>query len=31
MEILTDFFLAVVASVAGFYVCKWLDSQSKGK
>lgn len=28
---LYNFLLAVGASVIGYYICKWLDSQRKGK
>lgn len=31
MELLYNFLLAVGASVVGYYVCKWLDGQRKGK
>jgi len=31
MDILTSFFVSVAASVAGYYVSKWLDRHSKGK
>lgn len=30
MEILTSFLVSVVAGVVGYYVCKWLDRDSKG-
>lgn len=29
-ETLTNFLVAVVASVIGTYICKWLDGHSKG-
>jgi hypothetical protein len=28
---LMNFLLAVIASIVGYYVCKWLDGPSKGK
>ena len=28
---LTSFFVSVAASVAAYYVCKWLDGHGKGK
>lgn len=28
MEILTSFFISVVASIIGYYVCKWLDGDT---
>lgn len=28
---ITEFFLSIVASVVGYYICKWLDRHSKGK
>lgn len=31
MNILHTFLLSVVASIVGYYVCKWLDEQRKGK
>lgn len=31
MDILYNFLLSVIASVVGYYVCKWLDGQGKGK
>lgn len=31
MPILYNFLLGVAASVAGYYICKWLDAQGKGK
>lgn len=31
LSILTSFFVSVVASVVGYYVCKWLDRHGKGK
>ena len=30
-EILMNFFVAVAAQVAAYYVCKWLDDHHKGK
>lgn len=29
--ILTSFFVSVVASIVGYYICKWLDGNGKGK
>ena len=29
MQILADFLLSVAASVAGYYICKWLDRNHK--
>ena len=29
MEFLTAFVLSVMASVAGYYICKWLDRKRK--
>lgn len=29
MEFLTAFILSVMASVAGYYICKWLDRTRK--
>ena len=29
--ILTDFIVTVVANVVSDYICKWLDSYSKGE
>lgn len=29
--IITSFLVAVGANVASHYICKWLDSQRKGK
>lgn len=31
LSILVSFFVSVAASVAGYYVCKWLDRHGKGK
>lgn len=31
LSILVSFFVSVVASVVGYYVCKWLDRHGKGK
>ena len=31
MEYFITFFLSVGASVAGYYICKWLDRHGKGK
>lgn len=31
MIYLYNFLLGVAVNVAGYYVCKWLDAQSKGK
>lgn len=31
MIYLYNFLLGVAASVVGYYVCKWLDVQGKGK
>lgn len=31
MDILYNFLLSVIASVVGYYACKWLDGQGKGK
>jgi hypothetical protein len=31
LDLLINFLLAVTASIVGYYVCKWLDGQSKGK
>lgn len=31
MELLVNFVLSIVASVAAHYICKWLDSQGSGK
>jgi len=31
MEFLITFFASVGASVAGYYICKWLDRRGKGK
>lgn len=28
---ITEFLLSIVASVVGYYICKWLDRHSKGK
>ncbi len=30
MAHLVNFFLSVVASVVGYYICKWLDRHTKG-
>lgn len=30
-EIMTNFIMTVAANVAAYYICKWLDSQNKGK
>jgi len=27
LEILTSFFLSVMASVVAYYICKWLDGK----
>jgi hypothetical protein len=29
MELLTTFIFSVMASVAGYYICKWLDRKHK--
>lgn len=29
MELLTTFIFSVMASVAGYYICKWLDRKPK--
>lgn len=29
MNILTDYIVAVIASVVGHYICKWLDHNNK--
>lgn len=31
LSILVSFFVSVAASVAGYYICKWLDRHGKGK
>ncbi len=31
MDGLLVFFVSVAASVAGYYICKWLDRHNKGK
>lgn len=31
VEYLIAFFVSVAASVAGYYICKWLDRHGKGK
>lgn len=28
---ITEFLLSIVASVVGYYICKWLDRHGKGK
>jgi hypothetical protein len=28
---LVNFLLAVIAGIVSYYVCKWLDGQSKGR
>lgn len=30
MTVLADFIMAIVASVIGYYICKWLDRHHKG-
>ena len=29
-EVFLTFLISVVASVVGYYICKWLDRNSKG-
>ena len=29
MNVMTSFFLAVLAGVVAYYICKWLDSRMK--
>lgn len=31
MELAIQFVLAVVSSMLSYYICKWLDSQRKGR
>lgn len=31
MDGLQAFFVSIVASVAGYYICKWLDGHRKGR
>lgn len=31
VEFFITFFVSIAASVAGYYICKWLDRRGKGK
>ena len=31
MEVLTQMFVSVTAHIIGYFVCRWLDRQTKGR
>lgn len=31
MDGFLDLFVSIVASIAGYYICKWLDGHGKGQ